>query len=73
MTGGGWGTPTLDRLMVGETYVSGKDQATARALLDAAAALGLPSLVVRTAARGFIVPDAVYDRYANDQAEAHGI
>ena len=58
---------------VGETSVAGKDRETARALLAACRALDLPTWNVRTAARGFIVPDAVYDQYAGDTAESHGI
>lgn len=47
---------------LGETFVQGKDSDTARALLDAAAALELDPIVVRTVAHGFIVPSPVYDR-----------
>lgn len=46
---------------VGETFVQGKTPQTARELLAAAEALGLDSLVVRTAAAGFIVPNEVWD------------
>lgn len=72
---GGWGTPTsaAERVELGETFVSGKDQPTAQGLLAACRALELPTLVVRTVNGGFVVPDAVYDRYANDIAEPLGI
>lgn len=46
---------------VGETFVQGKSQQTARELLQAAEALQLDVLVVRTAAAGFIVPNEVWD------------
>jgi hypothetical protein len=59
---------------VGETFVAGKDQATARALLAACDAEGMQRWNVRTGAHGFVVPNAVYDRYASDQATTeHGI
>lgn len=59
---------------VGETFVAGKDQPTAAALLAACRALGLQTWNVRTGAHGFVVPNAVYDQYAADQqATAHGI
>lgn len=44
-----------------ETYVHGRDPATARALLAAAASLGLSKHVVLTTDGGFIVPDKVWD------------
>lgn len=46
---------------VGETYVQGKDQQTARDLLNAAKTLELDSIVVRAVNGGFIVPNAVWD------------
>ena len=55
---------------LGETFVQGKDQQTARALLDAARALDLDPVVVRTVAHGFIVPNAVYDRVLTEHAPA---
>lgn len=60
---GGWGTPTWMQPApdVGETFVQGKTHATARALLDAAAELGLDSGVVRTITGGFVVPNQVWD------------
>ncbi|UQS95167.1 hypothetical protein Pam4_24 [Pseudanabaena phage Pam4] len=60
---GGWGTPSWmgGEPEVGETFVQGKDQATARALLAAAEDLGIDPLAVRTVSRGFIVPNAVWD------------
>lgn len=61
----GWmgGEPDL-----GETFVQGKDRATARALLDAAAALELDPSVVRAVTNGFIVPNPVYDRVLAEHA-----
>lgn len=61
---GGWGTPSWmgGEPSPGETYVWGKTPETARALLAAAADLGLEPMVVRTVTGGFIVPDEVYDR-----------
>jgi hypothetical protein len=74
---GGFGTPTSERADtpdLGETFVAGKDQETARGLLAACRDLGLQTWNVRTGARGFIVPNAVYDLYASDQqADQHGI
>lgn len=61
---GGWGTPSWMKgndPMVGETFVSGKTPETARALLDAAEALGIDRHEVRAVTGGFIVPDAVWD------------
>lgn len=59
---------------LGETFVAGKDAETARALLAACRALDLPTWNVRTGARGFIVPNAVYDQYATNQSDStHGI
>lgn len=54
----GWmgGDPEL-----GETFVQGKTQETARALLAAADDLGHGAQAVRTVAHGFIVPNDVYD------------
>lgn len=61
---GGWGTPSWmgGDVELGETFVQGKDQQTARGLLAAAADLGLDPIVVRTVAHGFIIPNEVYDR-----------
>lgn len=73
---GGWGTPqsaASDAPDLGETFVAGKDAETARRLLAACRALDLPTLLVKTTASGFVVPNAVYDQYASDQAETHGI
>lgn len=69
---GGWGTPSWmgGDPDLGETFVQGKDQATAQGLLAAAAALGLEPLVVRAVSHGFIVPNEVYDRaQAQHQAD----
>lgn len=49
----------------GETFLWGRDSATARVLLAAAEEVGLDAYVVRTTDTGFIVPDAV----ANQAAE----
>lgn len=64
---GGWGTPSWMQPgpEPGETMVQGKTQATARALLDAADALGLDRNVVRSVTGGFIVPNEVYDAAEN--------
>lgn len=74
---GGFGTPTSERADtpdMGETFVAGKTQDTARALLAACDAEGMQRWNVRTGARGFVVPNQVYDRYASDQATTeHGI
>lgn len=59
----GWGTPSWMQPgpEVGETFVQGKTQATARALLDAADQLGLDRNTVRAVTGGFIVPNEVWD------------
>lgn len=54
----------MARLRPGFTKIGGKDRETARALLDAADALGENRLVVQTTIDGFIVPDAVYEKAA---------
>lgn len=72
---GGWGTPSWmgGEPVIGETFVQGKDSATARALLGAAADLGIDPLSIRTVSRGFVVPNEVWDhaqdvlRDQNDQ------
>lgn len=70
---GGWSTPHRDQMVVGETFVQGKDQATARMLLAAADDLGLDrSTSVRTTNHGFIVPDAVWERAQENQRQADG-
>lgn len=49
-------------LNVGQTFIQGRDAEMSRALLDAAAALGLdPVTAVRTTSHGYVVPDAVAD------------
>lgn len=62
---GGWGTPSSWSLgsepQPGQTFVQGKDQETARRLLDAAARVGVDVQEVRTVNGGFVVPDAVWD------------
>lgn len=62
----GWmgGDPEL-----GETFVQGKTQETARALLAAAEALGHNTQVVRAIAHGFIVPNDVYDHVQSTTAD----
>lgn len=59
----GWGTPAWMQPgpEVGETFVQGKTQTTARALLDAADELGLDRNTVRAVTGGFIVPNEVWD------------
>lgn len=52
--------------MPGETFIQGKTPETARALLDAADAVGLDRQVVRSVTGGFIVPNEVWD-YAEQQ------
>lgn len=68
---GGWGTPSWmgGDPELGETFVQGKAQDTARGLLTAAADLGLEPLVVRSVAHGFIVPNEVYDRAQAQQEQ----
>lgn len=60
---GGWGTPSWmgGEPDIGETFVQGKDTPTARALLAAAEALGIDPIAIRTVARGFVVPNEVWD------------
>lgn len=58
------GGAVLSSLPPEHTFVFGKDQATARALLDAARQLGLDTGVVLTADNGFVVPTAVWDQCA---------
>jgi hypothetical protein len=74
MAGGGWGTPHPGNIPeVGETFVQGKTQETARALLDAADALGLDrAAVVRTVNKGFIVPNEVWDQAEETRLAAEG-
>lgn len=69
---GGWGTPSWmgGDPVVGETFVQGKDQQTARLLLDAARDLELDTIVVRTVNGGFIVPNQVWDT-AQEQRNAN--
>lgn len=69
---GGWSTPHGERLELGETFVQGKDAETARILLEAAEALGLDALVVRTTNHGFKVPAAVWDRAQQDHQATPG-
>lgn len=45
----------------GETFVWGRDKATASALLAAARSIGVDPHSVRTTRDGYIVPDAVWD------------
>lgn len=70
---GGWGTPHPGTYPeVGETFVQGKTQETARSLLQAAADLGLDSGVVRTVNKGFIVPNEVWDQAEETRLAAEG-
>lgn len=68
----GWGTPSWmgGDPVVGETFVQGKDQQTARDLLAAARLLELDPIVVRTVNGGFIVPNEVWDT-AQEQRQAN--
>lgn len=69
---GGWGTPSWmgGEPVVGEVFVSGRTPATARALLAAAAELGLEALEVRAVTNGFIVPEAVYEKARESTLDA---
>lgn len=59
--------------VIGETFVYGRDQQTARALLNAAASLGIEAQEVRAVGNGFIVPNAVWDTMQEQQtADAGG-
>lgn len=60
---GGWGAPSWmgGDPVEGETFVAGKDQETARALLAACDEVGIDQAEVRTVNGGFIVPNAVWD------------
>lgn len=58
--------------VLGETFVSGKTQQTARDLLQAAADLGYEPLVVRTVRHGFIVPNEVHEQARIIRAEREG-
>lgn len=55
-------------MMAGQTFVWGKDRATARALLDACDRLGIDQHVVQTQEEGFVVPDAVADEAQSEIA-----
>lgn len=68
---GGWGPPVWmgGAPTDGETFVGPKNQPTARALLDAAEALGLEPHVVRAVKGGFIVPDEVWETARSTQAD----
>lgn len=71
---GGWATPWAGGdPEVGETFIQGKDQPTARGLLAAADALSLDRNVVRTVTGGFIVPNEVFDRYTESKNQAEGL
>lgn len=59
----------LTRLDIGDTFVAGKDQPTAAALLAACDELGLDQAVVRTVDGGFVVPDEVWDQAAKNQTD----
>ena len=52
-------------LRPGLTFVSGRDGATARLLIETAERLGLPARVVRTVSDGYLVPDELWDTIAN--------
>lgn len=70
---GGWGTPHSGTYPeVGEVFVQGKTQATARALLAAADQLELGHHVVRTVNQGFIVPAEVWDQAEETRLAAEG-
>jgi hypothetical protein len=73
---GGWGTPSwmkVNEPQVGETFVSGKTQETARALLDAADAVGIARAEVRSVTGGFICPDAVWDHLEQQRTSSANI
>lgn len=48
-------------LILGETFVQGKDRDTARRLLAACDTLGIDQQHVRTVTQGFVVPNEVWD------------
>ena len=50
----------------GETFIWGRHQVTAIALLAAADRLGVDPILVRATDTGFIVPDEVADEAADD-------
>lgn len=70
----GWGTPQTERIEmeIGDVFVQGKDQQTARDLLTASRELDLEDLVVRTTNHGFIVPGEVWDRAQQNRSQATG-
>ena len=57
---------SVQTLNPGQTYVHGKDPATARALLDACDRVGVDRTVPHATDSGFIVPDAVADEWERD-------
>lgn len=70
---GGWGTPHPgNEPEIGETFVQGKTQDTARGLLAAADALGLDRSLIRTVNQGFIVPNEVWDHFDEARLAAEG-
>lgn len=71
---GGWGTPSWmgGEPGTGEVFVSEKTPQMARLLLEAAEQEGEESLVVRTVNQGFIVPDNVWEKARQIQAERDG-
>lgn len=50
-----------------EVFVAGRSRETARALLDAAEAVGAEAGVVRTQQDGYIVPEEVAAKYSGEE------
>lgn len=72
---GGWGTPSWQGgdVKVGEVFVSDKSQQMAQDLLAAAEELGYdPGAEVRAVNKGFIVPEAVYEKATSNVLARQG-
>lgn len=54
-------------VLLGETFIYGLDQPTARLLMTACGNIGVDRQVVRTTDIGFIVPNEVADEYERMQ------
>lgn len=71
---GGWGTPSWmgGEPGEGDVFVSEKTPEMARLLLQAADDLGEDRIAVRAVNQGFIVPDTVWEKARQIQAERDG-